>query len=128
MKIVPLKGSLSATELKAIDRFRLKSGKNPFLCLNDHVMLLLTPGRPVDALMAEAKSLMAANLAGRPSLFVHTFADQKRMVRTIKDLCILETEPGAFYGALLQEGLAACRCGTAVALVLPGAEDEALAA
>ena len=128
MKIVPLKGSLSATELKAIERFRLKSGKNPFLCLNDHVMLLLTPGRPVDALMAEAQSLMAANQAGRPSLFVHTFSHKKRMVRTIKDLCILETEPGAFYGTLLQEGLAACRRGTAAALVLPAAEDEAAAA
>ena len=128
MKLIPLQGSLSATEVNAIDRFRLKSGKNPFLCLNDHVMLLLTPGRPVNALMEEARSLMAANLAGRSSLFVHTYPDQKRMVRTIKDLCILETEPGAFYGSLLQEGLAACRRGTAVALVLPEAEDETLAA
>lgn len=128
MKLIPLQGPLNTAERTAIERFRTKSGKNPFLCLNDHVMLLLTPGRPVEDLMAEARSLMAANLSTRPAVFIHTYPDRKRMVRTIKDLCILETKPGAFYGTLLQEGLEACRRGTAVALVLPGTESESLAA
>ena len=128
MTLIPMGRALNPVETAAIEHFATRCGKTPFLCLNDHVMLLLTPGCTEEALLKEARSLMAANLTTRPSVFVHTLPDARRMVRTIKDLCVLETTPGTFYGVLLQEGLEACRCGKAIALVIPDADDEALAA
>lgn len=125
MKLIPLQGPLSPAEHAAIERFRAQSGSTPFLCLNDRVMLLLTPGSTRDALLKEAQTLMKANLAARPAVFVHTLPDAHRMVRTIRDLCILETAPGSSFSSLLQQGLAACRHGRAAALVIPEEEDAA---
>ena len=125
MTLIPMIRNLTPETLAAIECIRTKCGKTPFLCLNDHVMLLLTPGRTEEALMEEARALMAANLAARPAVFVHTLPGSRRMVRTIKDLCVLETRPGMYCGTLLQEGLEACRSGQAVALVIPDADDDA---
>ncbi len=128
MKLIPMKPLLKPADLRAIGRFRRQCGNLPFLCLNDHVMLLLTPGQTEAALMEEAEALMHENLTTRPALLVHTFPDGLRMVRTMQDLCILATDPDASCQALYQAGLQACRSGRTLALVLLEAEDRAPAA
>lgn len=126
MKIIPLTRQPGPAGLSAIERFRHVSGSLPFLCLNDHVMLLLTPGQTEAALLREAEVLIDRNLASRPAVLVHTLPGDTRMVRTMHDLCILEQTRGASWQALYRAGMQACRRRRPLALVLPDAEDGAV--
>ena len=64
--------------------------------------------------------LIDANLgAACPGVFVHAVKGTDRhMVRTVKDLCVLERAPGSAWKSLLQHGLAVCRRGELLALSL----------
>ena len=119
MQIIPLGRPLTAADRSAIRRLRRISGSNPFACLGDSVMLLLTPGGAQEALLREAQGLMADSLSPCPGLFLHKLPGGQLLARTQQGLCILARTPGAPLTALLREGQRACLKGRALALVLP---------
>lgn len=126
MTIIPLTTrSLTRTDREAISLLRRACGKTPFAYLGGGAALLLTPGRTeLCDLLQEARLLIQANLGSdRPGVFVHAVkGTDRRMVRTVRDLCVLESAPGSSWAGLLRQGLAACRRGELLAAVLPDNE------
>ncbi|MBQ7848948.1 MAG: hypothetical protein IJ343_04420 [Clostridia bacterium] len=115
--------AMTWNDWEAIDLLSRASGANPFVYLGNGAALLLSPGQTdVDALLREAHKLVRMNLrATRPGVFVYAVkGTMRRMVRTIKDLCVVERAQGEAWRLLYQRGLNACRRGSFMAVVLPG--------
>lgn len=121
MQTISLSRPLTKTEKAAIARFSRKAEQTPFLCLNQQVMLLLTPGKDVPALLEEARRLMQLNLTRPGGVFLHHFPDGTRMLRTTGDLCVLDTRQNPTPRAMLRRGQDVCRSKGMLALVLPDA-------